>query len=138
MSRIKTYNPKEVTITLGSHIVSGYAEDSFVSVEPAGDGITKKVGCSGEIVRSINPDDTYNVKITLLQTSESNAWLQDSFANDYSTGEGMWPILIKDLKGGLVFSSDNAWVVRSSPRQFGREAGSREWDIQTGAGTLTE
>lgn len=137
MSRIKTYNPKEVTISLGSHIVSGYDEDSFISIEAAGDGITKKVGCSGEIVRSINPDDTFNIKISLLQTSESNTWLQDSFTNDYNTGEGMWPILVKDLKGGLIFSSDNAWVVKSAPQGFGREASSREWEIQTGGGTLT-
>ena len=28
---IKTYNCREVIVTLGSHIVSGYAEDSFVT-----------------------------------------------------------------------------------------------------------
>ena len=32
--KVKTYNPKEVLIALGSHIVTGYAEDSFVSIEP--------------------------------------------------------------------------------------------------------
>ena len=42
---IKTYNPKEVVVACGTHIVSGYADDSFISIEPNGDGITKKVGC---------------------------------------------------------------------------------------------
>lgn len=41
---VKTYNPKEINIAFGSHIVTGYAEDSFVSIEPSGDGTTKKVG----------------------------------------------------------------------------------------------
>ena len=58
MGKIKTYNPKEVTIALGNHIVAGYADDSFITIDPNGDGVTKKVGCDGEIVRSISPDDT--------------------------------------------------------------------------------
>ena len=49
MGKIKTYNPKEVTIALGNHIVVGYADDSFITIDPNGDGVTKKVGCDGEI-----------------------------------------------------------------------------------------
>ena len=106
MGKIKTYNPKEVTIALGNHIVAGYADDSFITIDPNGDGVTKKVGCDGEIVRSISPDDTYIVKLTVLQTSETNSFLQNRFKQDRQTGDGMFPILIKDLKGGMVFSSD--------------------------------
>ena len=43
MGKIKTYNPKEVTIALGNHIVAGYADDSFITIDPNGDGVTKKV-----------------------------------------------------------------------------------------------
>lgn len=32
MGKIKTYNPKEVTIALGNHIVAGYADDSFITM----------------------------------------------------------------------------------------------------------
>ena len=82
MGRIKTYNPKQVTCALGTHIVTGYAEDSFISVDPNGDGITKKVGCDGEIVRSVSPDDTYVVKLSLLQTSATNKFLQERIAKN--------------------------------------------------------
>lgn len=78
--KIKTYNPKEVTMALDSHIISGYADDSFLTIEPSGDGITKRVGCDGEIVRSISPDDTFVLKFTVLQTSESNSFLQSNQA----------------------------------------------------------
>ena len=138
MGKIKTYNPKEVTIALGSHIVTGYAEDSFVGIEGAGDGVTKKVGCDGEIARSISPDDTYVVKISLLQTSETNSFLQNRFAQDIKSGDGMFPILIKDLKGGMVFSSDAAWPVKSAARSYGKETGNREWEHHTGTAILTE
>jgi len=138
MGQIKTYNPKEVTIALGNHIVTGFAEDTFVTIDPNGDGVTKKVGCDGEIVRSISPDDTYIVKVTVLQTSDSNSFLQQKLAQDIKTGDGMFPILVKDLKGGLVFSSEAAWPIRPASRGFGRESANREWELHTGAGILTE
>lgn len=52
---VKTYDPKKVLIACGTHSVTGLADDAFVSVEPAGEGVTKKVGCDGEIVRSNQP-----------------------------------------------------------------------------------
>ena len=138
MGKIKTYNPKEVTVAFGNHIVSGFADDSFVTIDPNGDGVTKKVGCDGEIVRSISPDDTYIVKVSLLQTSDTNSFLQQKLDLDRKTGEGMFPILIKDLKGGMVFSSEAAWPIRAASRGYGKEAGNREWEIHTGSGILTE
>lgn len=136
--RIRTYNPREVTISLGSHMVEGYAEDSFIQIEPNGDGITKKVGCDGEIVRSVSPDRTYNIRLSLLMSSASCKFLQDKFDEDVENGNALFSILIKDLKGGMVFSADACWVVRSAARQFGRDAPDREWELSTGEADLTE
>ena len=136
--KIKTYNPKEVTVSCGSHIVTGYADDSFITIEPNGDGITKKVGCDGEIARAVSPDDTFKVKIVLLQTSDSSAYFSQMADLDRDTGEGMFPILIKDLKGGQVFSTEAAWVVKKSPLNRGKDTNNREWELDTGSATLTE
>lgn len=136
--KVKTYNPKEVTMALGTHIASGYAEDSFITIDPNGDGITKKVGCDGEIVRSVSPDGTFIVKVSVLQTSDTNSFLQKKYNQDKQTGDGMFPILIKDLKGGMVFSTDNAWVSKPASRGYGKEAANREWEIHTGEGELNE
>lgn len=136
--KIKTYNPREVTISLGNHIAEGFAEDSFITIEPNGDGITKVVGCDGEIVRSVSPDRTYNVRLALLMSSATCKFLQDKFDEDITTGNALFPILVKDLKGGMVFQSDSCWVVRSAPRNFGRTAPDREWELSTGEADLTE
>lgn len=138
MGKVHTYNCKEVYIALGNHIVSGLAEDSFISIEAVGDGITKKVGCDGEVVRSVSPDDTYAVKITVQQTSATNSFLQQRVELDRKTGDGDFPILIKDLKGGMVFSAESAWAVKPASRSYGKEAGNREWELNTGSGDLTE
>lgn len=135
---IKTYNPKEVVVACGTHIVSGYADDSFISIEPNGDGITKKVGCDGEIARSISPDNTYKVKITLLQNSDSNSFFSNIADYDRATGNGLFPVLIKDLRGGLLFATEAAWVIKKSPATRGKETNNREWEIDTTSAVMTE
>ena len=135
---IKTYNPKEVVVACGTHIVSGYADDSFISIEPDGDGITKKVGCDGEIARSISPDNTYKVKITLLQNSDSNSFFSNIADYDRATGNGLFPVLIKDLRGGLLFATEAAWVIKKSPATRGKETNNREWEIDTASAVMTE
>lgn len=135
---IKTYNPKEVVVACGTHIVSGYADDSFISIEPNGDGITKKVGCDGEIARSISPDNTYKVKITLLQNSDSNSFFSNIADYDRATGNGLFPVLIKDLRGALLFATEAAWVIKKSPATRGKETNNREWEIDTASAVMTE
>lgn len=135
---IKTYNPKEVVVACGTHIVSDYADDSFISIEPNGDGITKKVGCDGEIARSISPDNTYKVKITLLQNSDSNSFFSNIADYDRATGNGLFPVLIKDLRGGLLFATEAAWVIKKSPATRGKETNNREWEIDTASAVMTE
>ena len=138
MGAVKTYNPKEVTVALGSHIVTGFADDSFITIDPNGDGITKKVGCDGEVVRSVSPDDTYIVKLSLLQTSATNSFLQGMIAKDIKNGGGTFPITVKDLKGGMVFSTSAAWATKPASRGYGKEASNREWELHTGSATLKE
>ena len=133
-----TYNPKKIEIALGTHRVTGIAEDSFVGIEPSGDGVTKKVGCDGEVVRSVSPDDTYSIKIVLMQGSPTNAWLEAQLKKDRDNGKGTFPVTIKDIIGTMVFNAKQAWVVKSAARSFGKEAGNREWEIHTGSATLSE
>jgi hypothetical protein len=136
--KIATYNPKKVTVSLGNHIANGFADDSFITIDPNGDGVTKKVGCDGEIIRSVSPDDTYVIKLTLLQSSETNSWLQNRYDADVSNGSGMFSILIKDLSGSTVFSASQAWPAKPASRQFGKESNNREWEIHTGSGSISE
>ena len=125
-------------IAIGSHAVSGYADDSYVSVEPSGDGTTKKTGCDGEIVRSMSPDHSFVVKVTLLQTSDSNSYFQELYNRDQETGDAIEPIMVQDLMGGLLFSADQAWVPKPAARVRGKEATNNEWEIHTGIGEITE
>ena len=134
MGKVTTYNPRKVTTALGSHIVSGYADDSFISIEPAGDGTTYVVGADGEVARSVDPSRLYNVKLTLLQTSATNAFLQKKYDKDQNNGDGTFSVNINDLLGKEKFVGATAWVTKPAAWSRGKTQGTREWEIVVGEG----
>lgn len=140
MGKPTTYNCKQIMIALGGHSVSGsgLAEDNFVGYEKNGDGTTTKYGCDGEIVRSIDPNGSYKVTLSLLYSSPTNGYLQNQYNKDQASNDGYFPIMIKDLMGKTLFQAEYAWVAKPGSRQFGKEAPNMEWEIQTGEATAVE
>ena len=98
----------------------------------------EKIGADGEVTRSISPDRTFAVKVTLDQMSESNSYFQEMYNRDQQTGDAIESLMIQDMKGGMLFSADEAWVPKPATRGFGKAAGTREWEIHTGEATLEE
>lgn len=138
MKHVRTYDCRKVIVTFGTHMVTGYAEDSFVSIEPAGEGISTVVGCDGEIARSMDPDKTANIKLTLLQTSDSNQYFNKIQKLDNATGMGLMPLMITDLRGMTLFHADEAWIVKQAPVNYGKATQNREWEIRTGEADIVE
>jgi len=132
---VKTYDPRKVLVSIGPHVVTGYSDGTFVSIEANGDGVTKKVGCDGEVVRSLDPDNTAKLTVTVQQQSPTVPYCQKLYDKDKATGDGIFPVLVKDTKGGLIFSAAQAWVVKAPNREFGKESADREIVIDTGDAT---
>ncbi|WP_313579961.1 phage structural protein [Lacrimispora sp.] len=135
---VGTYNPKKVTMALGRHIASGFADDSFISIEFQGDGTTSVTGADGEIIRSIDPNSQAIVKLVLLQSSTTNKFLIEQHYKDKESGEGVFPVSIKDLLGKTSFSASVAWVPKLATRAYGKAANMVEWEIHTGASELSQ
>lgn len=130
MPDLKTYNPKKVTMALGNHMVRGYAEDSFVTIEPVGEGVTSQSGADGEVVRSVDPDSRFTVKIVVQQTSSTNDFLKKMRKKDKKDGTGTFSLTVKDLMGDEVFSAEHAWVKNDASWGRGKAATDREWEIE--------
>ena len=131
---ITTYNPRKVTCSLGNHIVKGFADDSFITVEPAGDGTQYVVGADGEVARSIDPSAIYTVKISLLQASATNAFLQKMSDKDSKNGKGTFSITIKDILGKDKFTSKVCWVSKTASWARGKTQNNREWELVAAEG----
>ena len=132
--RVTTYNPKEVTCALGNHIMSGFADDSFIAVEPAGDGTSYVVGADGEIARSIDPSKLYTIKIALLQASRSNAFLDKKYKQDQKKGQGTFSVNINDIMGNEKFVGAIGWVTKPAAWNRGKTQQNREWEIVVAEG----
>lgn len=129
----RTYDPSRVNVTVGAATLSGFAADTFISIEEVGDGVTSVVGADGEVARAMSSDRRCRVKITLQQTSAGNDVLSALLQADRLSGGGsLFPIAVADLRGRTVFTSSEAWVVKYPTAEFGAEVGSREWTIETG------
>lgn len=134
MAKVSTYNPKKVTCSFGNHIVSGFSDDSFIVIEHAGDGTSYVVGADGEIARSIDPSSLYTVKVSLLQTSRTNIFLQKMYEKDKAEGTGVFPINVNDLLGIEKFVGSAAWVSKPATWTRGKTQEAREWEIVVGEG----
>lgn len=135
-TRVNTYDCRKVIITLGNHMVTGTADDNFITIAKQGDGVSSNVGCDGSIERSMDPNSQYKLTLVIQQTSPTNDWLENQYSYDNDTCEGMFPVLIKDLRGGEIFHADEAWVVKPSDFVRGKAAANRSWEIDTGAGIM--
>jgi hypothetical protein len=128
------YSCKKVIVICGTRRITGFADDSFLEIEPHGDGTEKVVGCGGETARSFDPDNTYGVNITLMQTSDDVAWLQRRYDLDRNTGRGDFPIIVQNLMGGELFTAPFAWVKNDPTHEFAKTAGNRQIELDTGDG----
>lgn len=132
MDNVATYNPLMVKIALGTHMVTKYAEDSFVVIEPLDEGVTSAAGCDGEIVRSVDPNERFSIKLTLQMGSPTHKYLLEKYKRDKKDGSGIFPILIKDITGAEKFSAEKAWVAKLPGKTNGKKAQNKEWTLETG------
>lgn len=137
MSKMTTYNPRKVTCSFGNHIASGFADDSFITVEAGGDRTQYVVGADGEVARSIDPSKIYTVKVTLLQASATNAYLQNMADKDAEDGTGTFSVNISDLLGKDKFTSAIAWVSKPASWARGKAQNNREWELVASDGKFT-
>lgn len=130
MSQVRTYDAKRVVITIGSHTVTGYAEDTFINIEPEGDGTTAVSGADGEVARSLSNNPLNTITLTLQQTSPSNGILSTILTLDKAGGKlGILPFTVRDLRGNTVFAASQCWVTNFAAIEFGSEIGDREWTL---------
>jgi hypothetical protein len=129
---VTTYDPKKVIVTFGGMPIGGYADGTFIQIDPSGDFFSKKVGADGEVARSMSNDNTHTVGITLQQSSLSNQYLSTCKNLDKLTGLGMLPLSITDLNGATLYFWAQAWVSADPSWGYAKENTDRGWTLHTG------
>lgn len=126
-----TYDPKRNIVTFGGKQLTGMAEDNMITITPLGEGSQQYVGADGEVARSLDPNMTYEVKVSLSTASKSNEYLSRIYNMDRATGNGILPLMVKDLSGSTLFSGA-AYIKNFPESSRGRTIKEQEWTFNTG------
>lgn len=127
---VKTFDPNQVTVIAGDNIISGFADDVFITID--------RVDETYDVSRDVHGKDTLRVKknnndatvtLTLSQDSESN----DVFSNFYIAGRFGLPdkftLMITDNKNKTQFKSQEAWVQQVPSTTMANTFQNRAWVI---------
>lgn len=132
----RTYSPKDVSVSFNNYELTGYAEDEFISADYNEDAAAPVVGNDGQVSRSVNPDLSGTITVTLKQTSPSNDILSALAIRDRIDGSAVGAILIKDNKGTSLAAGADAWIQKPPAMAFARDVGNRAWVFAVGTLTL--
>lgn len=130
---LKVYEPDQIVITLGTIILSGYADGTFISIDNNEDAFTLQMGTDGEGTRSKSNNQSATITFSLMQSSSVNALLSALHNTDINTagGDGIVPLLVKDLQGNDLYTAEKAWIRKAPAVEYAREATVREWTVET-------
>lgn len=124
---VKTYNPKEVRVTIAGQIATGYGDGAIIIERGIPELYTAHVGIQGEVSRTSTTNRTAKLKFTLKQTSPFNQTLQTIAA---TLNAAKFPVQISnksDLK--YIAGSSEAWIESMPNKELGGEEQMREWVI---------
>lgn len=126
---VRTYDPKQVIVTIGGVPMSGFSDGTFLEVvrnEPTWNMV---VGADGLVTRGKTNNFSGTLTLTLKQSSPSNDVLSAFLAVDEATNAGVIPVLIKDLSGNSVYFSARAWINQYANSTFGKDISDRQWTL---------
>lgn len=122
---MSTYNPKLVSVVVGTTTITGFSEKDIVSCERNSDRVTPHIGAKGEVSFTENCDNTGKITITLTQDSPSNAIL-----SAYARSRKQFPISVSDSNDGSFRAGGNRARIQKEPaNERGAEVADRKWEI---------
>lgn len=128
---MKTYDPSQVSVIIGGHIVGGFADNTKIRVARDEDAYSLHTGVDGEGTRAKTNNKSGTITISLLQSSESNDVLSAYVAADEISNGGLFSAMIKDNSGTSLYAAETAYIQKYPDSEFSKEPTVREWIIRT-------
>lgn len=133
-----TYSPADVSASILGIDVTGYASDTFISIESDSPTFTYRKSMDGGTMAIANKFNAYNVKLTLHQSSPSNTWLHllHGLFSTYGIAFKM-PVLIRDNSGSTTFFCTDCWFDKEPSVTFANTLQNTEWNLRCNRGTMS-
>lgn len=127
---VDTIDPKEVVVMVSGNVLEGFADEKIVVAREANQS-EDEIGSDGDVARRITNDKRGTITITLLETSRSNLILTALARADELSGNGVFPVVIKNNRGNDIYIAATAWVQKMPDAAHGAAINSRAWSIRT-------
>lgn len=124
MGVLREYDPVEVSTIVGVRALSGFGEDSMVTIARNEDRFTEKVGTDGEVTRAKNANRMGTLTITLHQSSPLNDYM-----SGLAAAGSVFPVTVIDNNGTSLHFGEQAWIKTEPEASFNKETGDMEWVI---------
>lgn len=131
MAQVFTYDPKQVSLSMGGKPISGFSDGTFINVVRNEQAFNLKVGVDGEGTRAKSNNKSGKIEIELMQSSASNDVLTGFALADELSNNGAVPVLLRDGSGRSIFSCLTGWVQKMPDTPFAKEVQTRKWVIET-------
>lgn len=128
MSKLTTYSPKDVIVTIaGIHTVTGYVDGTFIRIFKDTKPVSTMRAMDGTVARVYSSDTMWSFELTIMQSSVTNDLLSALWNVDQVTQLGKFPIMMKDSNGSSLFLAATAWIEDSPTMTFAQNLGERTW-----------
>ena len=132
-TRVTTYNPSDIHVVFGGHLISGYSPGRMMEYVPDAPVWEDGKGVDNERARWQTNDPYSTLSVYLQPSSKSNATLNDILNLDRLTGTQFLPVSFQDVNGPGTPSSIIAitgWLNKQPDIVYSDGVESRKWDIR--------
>lgn len=129
-----SYDSSQVFVTLGAYKIQGRGDDEFLTIERDTPRFEDAAGADGDVTRWDTHDDRATVKITVMQASQANAFLNTLYQADrLPGGAGIVPFACIDKNSQLnaaLWLGEKAWISEPPNPGFMRSLQARVWTVR--------
>jgi len=127
--QVDTYAPKDIILIVAGKIITGFTDD-MISVSYEVNQVEDEAGADGEVVRRILHDTRGTITANLQQTSRSNLILSGLANVDRLSGDGVFPVVLRNNRGLDLVVGGSAWIQKQSDMNFTGGLEGRAWEIR--------
>ena len=129
---VRTFDPAEVQLIVGTTVITGFGDGTFIKITRSGDAFDKKRGAAGDVDRINKNAFDFEVEVTLKRTAVHNATFSGLLAADQLSSSGIVILTIKDNSGNSLFEAPQAWIKKDPDTEYADSLGNYTWKFDTG------
>lgn len=123
---VKVYSPSDVILTFGGAVVEGWES---ITVSRDSKAFKTVQGIRNKNAKVRNRNTAATIDINLSQISVTNTIFSQIVAIDEVTGGARIEVTLKDVMGGEIFSSNEAYFDGHADRSYEDEISTRRWRL---------